>query len=49
MNDVKCKYFEGTVNLADVKMDKLVDCKCGDDTVAINPTYCCSDHHTNCP
>lgn len=49
MSNVKCKYFEGTVNPADAKMDKPVDCKCGDDTIAINPTYCCSDRHTNCP
>ena len=49
MSDVKCKYFEGTVNPADAKMDKPVDCKCGDDVVAINPTYCCSKHYVNCP
>lgn len=49
MSDVRCKYFNGTVNPEEAKADKPVDCKCGDDTVAINPTYCCSDHHTNCP
>ena len=49
MSDVRCKYFEGTVNPEDAKADKPVDCKCGDDTIAINPTYCCSSHHTNCP
>lgn len=49
MSDVRCKYFNGTVNPEEAKADKPVDCKCGDDTVAINPTYCCSDHHTKCP
>lgn len=49
MSDVRCKYFNGTMNPEEAKVDKPVDCKCGDDTVAINPTYCCSDHHTKCP
>lgn len=49
MSDVRCKYFEGTINPEEAKADKPVDCKCGDDTIAINPTYCCSNHHINCP
>ena len=54
INDIKkvnpiCPHFVGTVNPEEAKADKPVDCKCGEDIVAINPTYCASSHYTNCP